>query len=115
MDTFARHNFHMLRYNSRGVGRSTGWASLTGSSEGEDLCALVKRALERIGNVQNLVLVVYMLFSDIKSSKFYPGILIWLPHYHPLPVSPFDTHVLLACLLSSWAKGMAYSLPFFTV
>ncbi|KAF8913515.1 Alpha/Beta hydrolase protein [Mucidula mucida] len=65
MDTFARHNFHMLRYNSRGVGRSTGWASLTGSSEGEDLCALVKWALERIGNVKNLVLVGYSYGSLI--------------------------------------------------
>jgi len=51
-------NFHVICYNSRGVGGSTGWASFTGFSEAEDLKALVTWAIETISNVHSVVLVV---------------------------------------------------------
>ncbi len=60
MDVFEAHRSHyyLLRYNSRGVGKSSGWPSLTGLSEGEDLRALVQWAIGTIGNIKSLVIVV---------------------------------------------------------
>ncbi|KAF8638299.1 hypothetical protein AX17_002319 [Amanita inopinata Kibby_2008] len=54
-----QNGYHILRFNSRGVGSSTGRASLTGLSEANDLEALVHWALSRVANVQSLVLVGY--------------------------------------------------------
>lgn len=34
-------DYHVFRYNSRGVGGSSGWPSLTGFTEGKDLEAVV--------------------------------------------------------------------------
>ncbi|KAI9458769.1 alpha/beta-hydrolase [Russula earlei] len=42
--------FYVLRYNARGVGLSSGWKSLTGLQEVEDLRELVKYALKRLGD-----------------------------------------------------------------
>ena len=50
--------YHVLRYNSRGVGASTGRASFTGFSEVEDLEAVVQWALDRIPDIQSLVILV---------------------------------------------------------
>ena len=52
------HNYHVLRFNSRGVGGSSGWASLTGFKEVEDLKAVVQWALEKIPGVEFLVILV---------------------------------------------------------
>lgn len=51
-------NYHIVRYNSRGVRNSTGWASLTGLSEAKDLEAVVQWALETISDVRSVVIVV---------------------------------------------------------
>lgn len=40
--------YHVLRYNSRGVGNSTGWPSFTGSREVQDLQELVQWAIGQI-------------------------------------------------------------------
>ncbi|KAJ7773100.1 Alpha/Beta hydrolase protein [Mycena metata] len=61
--------YHVLRYNSRGVGRSTGWASFTGLSEVGDLEALVEWALERVGEVRRVVIVGYSYGSLIASQQ----------------------------------------------
>ncbi|KAJ7034920.1 Alpha/Beta hydrolase protein [Mycena alexandri] len=61
--------YHVLRYNSRGVGRSTGWASFTGLSEVGDLEALVEWALERVGEVRGVVIVGYSYGSLIASQQ----------------------------------------------
>ncbi|THH15337.1 hypothetical protein EW146_g5118 [Bondarzewia mesenterica] len=53
------HGFHVLRYNARGVGRSSGSASLTGLPESEDLQALVQYAITKLGTVDELVLIGY--------------------------------------------------------
>ena len=50
--------FHVLRYNARGVGRSSGWKSFTGLQEGEDLRELVQYALKRLGDVRQVAFIV---------------------------------------------------------
>jgi alpha/beta superfamily hydrolase len=50
--------YHVLRYNSRGVGASTGHASFTGFSEVEDLEAVVQWALDRVPDIRSLVILV---------------------------------------------------------
>ena len=50
--------YHVLRYNSRGVGTSTGRASFTGFSEVEDLEAVVQWALDRVPDIRSLVILV---------------------------------------------------------
>lgn len=52
------NNYHVLRFNSRGVGKSSGWASFTGLSEGKDLEELIQWALGAVANVKSLVLLV---------------------------------------------------------
>jgi len=59
-DLFVReHKYHVLRYNSRGVGKSSGWASFNGLTEGDDLKELVQWALRTISSVKSLVLLGY--------------------------------------------------------
>ncbi|TFL04024.1 alpha/beta-hydrolase [Pterulicium gracile] len=60
--------YHILLYNSRGVGRSTGRASLTGSPEVDDLQAVVHWALDRLGDIQSVLLVGYSYGALIASS-----------------------------------------------
>jgi alpha/beta superfamily hydrolase len=49
------HKFHVLRYNSRGVGNSSGWPTLSGSGERQDLEALVSWALQSIHGVSKVL------------------------------------------------------------
>ncbi|KAJ3510086.1 hypothetical protein NLJ89_g4874 [Agrocybe chaxingu] len=60
-------DYYVLQFNSRGVGRSTGWASLTGFKEAQDLEELVKWATQKIGNVVSLVILGYSHGSLIAS------------------------------------------------
>jgi uncharacterized protein len=53
-----KRNYHVLRFNSRGVGSSSGWSSFTGMSEGKDLQALVQWGCENIHNVRSVVIAV---------------------------------------------------------
>lgn len=77
-------DYHVLRFNSRGVGQSTGWSSLTGTSEGKDLEALVLWALKKIGDVESVVFIGYSHGSLITS-------------LHPTLPAPFKTyHILLS-------------------
>ena len=50
--------FHVLRYNARGVGLSSGWKSFTGLQEGEDLHELVRYALKRLNDVREVAFIV---------------------------------------------------------
>ncbi|KAF8632188.1 hypothetical protein AX15_001956 [Amanita polypyramis BW_CC] len=79
--------FHTLRFNSRGVGSSTGWASLTGTNEGRDLEALVQWALGQIADIESLVLLGYSHGALIAS-------------LHPVLSNVKTTHVLLSYPLS---------------
>ncbi|KAM5537244.1 hypothetical protein V8D89_009177 [Ganoderma adspersum] len=90
------NGYTVLRYNSRGVGKSTGWASFTGYREGEDLKELVLWARSTMGNVTSLVIAGYSYGSltaslhpaleDVKTSHIllsYPmGPRHWLTAFH---------------------------------
>ncbi|KAF9267631.1 alpha/beta-hydrolase [Marasmius fiardii PR-910] len=79
-------NYHVIRYNSRGVGRSSGWPSLTGSKETEDLKSLVQWALENpeMPNIHSVVLIGYSYGSLIAAT-------------HPLLIPPIQTsHILIS-------------------
>ena len=52
------HKFYVLRYNARGVGLSSGWKSLTGLQEADDLRELVKCVLKRLDDVREVALIV---------------------------------------------------------
>jgi len=67
IEPLADHGYHVLRYNSRGVGRSTGWASFTGFSEAEDLKSLITWAMDMISDVKSLVILGYSHGSLIAS------------------------------------------------
>ncbi|EGN98980.1 hypothetical protein SERLA73DRAFT_181742 [Serpula lacrymans var. lacrymans S7.3] len=71
--------YHVIYYNSRGVGKSTGTASFTGQSEANDLKAIVQLALEEIPSIQTVVLVGYSHGSLITSLHpiLQPNIKIW--------------------------------------
>jgi hypothetical protein len=51
-------NYYVIRYNSRGVGKSSGWPSLTGKAEGEDLKALVQEFLAEKPEIDSLTVIV---------------------------------------------------------
>ena len=53
-----RRSYHVLRFNSRAVGGSTGWSSFTGASEAKDLQALVQWGLETVPDVRSVVVAV---------------------------------------------------------
>lgn len=52
------NNFYVVYYNSRGVGKSTGWPSFTGKTEGADLEALVQQFLEGHPQVNSVTFIV---------------------------------------------------------
>lgn len=60
-------NYYVIRYNSRGVGKSSGWPSLTGKAEGEDLKALVQNFLAEKPEIDSLTVIGYSHGSLIAS------------------------------------------------
>ncbi|EEB93408.1 hypothetical protein MPER_07939, partial [Moniliophthora perniciosa FA553] len=54
-------NYHIIRYNSRGVGRSSGWPSFTGFKESQDLQAVIDWALTNPAtpNISTVVIIGY--------------------------------------------------------
>ena len=86
--------YHVLRYNSRGVGRTTGWASFTGIQESEDLRGkriliqvrrvlhwhlslllypkeLIDWALTKLSNVQHILIIVrcMLLYNHVCNNE----------------------------------------------
>lgn len=59
--------YYVLRYNSRGVGKSSGWPSLTGMTEAQDLQDLVQWALSKIEAVKHVVILGYSHGSLVTS------------------------------------------------
>ena len=96
--------FHTLRFNSRGVGSSTGWASFTGTKEGKDLEALVQWALGHVTDVESVVLIVScghprrIAFADDLHKGYSHGGLI--ASLHPVLPNIKTSHVLLSYPLS---------------
>jgi pimeloyl-ACP methyl ester carboxylesterase len=58
LSTFLRREYHVIAYNSRGVGNSGGSPSWTGFSEANDLQVVVDLALREIEAVDEIVLLV---------------------------------------------------------
>ncbi|KAG1735808.1 Alpha/Beta hydrolase protein [Suillus lakei] len=60
-------SYYVIRYNSRGAGKSSGWPSLTGKAEGEDLKALVQEFLAEKPEIDSLTVIGYSHGSLIAS------------------------------------------------
>lgn len=58
---FLRRDYHVIVYNSRGVGNSGGSPSLSGLAEVHDLQSVVDLALREIDAVDEIVLLVRAL------------------------------------------------------
>ncbi|KAG6330345.1 hypothetical protein ID866_8742, partial [Astraeus odoratus] len=52
-------NFYVVYYNSRGVGKSTGYPSFTGRQEGEDLQELVRHFLRKEPHLTSVTIIGY--------------------------------------------------------
>ena len=92
--------YDVIRYNSRGVGKSTGWASFTGHREGEDLKELVQWARNTIPNITSLVIAVrnllatsLSLFSDCWQGYSHGSLIASL---HPILDDVKTSHILLS-------------------
>lgn len=73
--------YHVLRYNSRGVGMSTGRPSFSGFDEGKDLEVVTQWALDRVPNVQSIVIIVrrfQQLISTLTRRQSLKGIFLWV-------------------------------------
>lgn len=65
--TLLSKSYHVIRYNSRGVGGSSGWPSLSGSAEANDLNALVAWVRETITDTREIIIAGYSYGSLIAS------------------------------------------------
>ena len=61
IEPLIHQKYHVLCYNSRGNGRSTGWTSFTGFKEAEDLKAVVNWSVKQIGDIRSVVILVRSL------------------------------------------------------
>ncbi|OBZ72500.1 hypothetical protein A0H81_08049 [Grifola frondosa] len=61
------HGYYVLRYNSRSVGKSSGWPSMTGAREAQDLRELVRWAADLITSVRSVVVIGYSYGALIAS------------------------------------------------
>lgn len=88
--------YHIIRYNSRGVGGSSGWPSFTGFTEGEDLKAVVEWSLSYVqslpgGSQINAVTIIVcnsIFVSKETCSCLRAGLFSWVSHRNPLPCTP---------------------------
>ncbi|KAI9066269.1 alpha/beta-hydrolase [Trametes sanguinea] len=78
-----RRGYEVLRYNSRGVGKSKGWPSLTGGQEVEDLKELVQWARSSRPSLSKLVILGYSHGSLVASM-------------HPVLQGVETSHILLS-------------------
>jgi len=83
-DLLHTRGFCILLYNSRGVGKSSGWPSLSGLQEGKDLQEVVQWGLSRVPGVHHVLFIGYSYGSLIVSQ-------------HPVLPEPIKTsHILLS-------------------
>jgi alpha/beta superfamily hydrolase len=96
-----------LRFNSRGVGKSTGWSSFTGTNEGIDLHALVQWGLDNIPDVRSVVIVVRVqvlsysarIMIAIRQGYSHGSLIASLQPVLPPPIK--TSHILLSYPLST--------------
>lgn len=96
--------YTVLRYNSRGVGQSSGWPSLTGLQEANDLQELVQWALGEMPGVRSLVIMVSSACSltrglGVTASQGYSHSSLIASLY---PLLPEDSHINLSHVLLSY-------------
>ncbi|KAJ7363915.1 Alpha/Beta hydrolase protein [Mycena albidolilacea] len=103
MEPLHARGYHVLRYNSRGVGSSTGWASFTGLSEAGDLAALIEWAVDKLGDVRSVVVLGYSYGSLIASLQ--PG-LPNIPTSHILLSYPLGVRGWLTFFKSRYAEAL---------
>ncbi|KAF9514623.1 hypothetical protein BS47DRAFT_1342959, partial [Hydnum rufescens UP504] len=104
--TFLRRDFHILSYNSRGVGHSGGSSSLTGLAEAEDLRTLVDHALQQIPSVVEIVLLGYS-FGCLPVSLHPPRLNFSMDRPY---ISP---DLVIRHVLLSYPVGVLWALTFF--
>ena len=106
--------YTVLRYNSRGVGKSTGWASFTGYREGEDLKELVQWARSTMGNVASLVIAVgtqIMRIHIIILHSGLAGLLVWFPHSVSPPRPRGREDLPHSLVLPNGSEALAHGVP----
>lgn len=70
---FTNQGYHVLLFNSRGVGGSSGRASFTGIAEVRDLEGIVRWAIDELFDVQHVVLMVRVFFQGSLLSNIAQG------------------------------------------
>ncbi|KAJ6607401.1 Alpha/Beta hydrolase protein, partial [Mycena sp. CBHHK59/15] len=103
MDPLHAQGYHVLRYNSRAVGRSTGWASFTNFSEANDLQALIEWAITTVQNVRSVAVVGYSHGSLITSLQ---PILTGIETSHILISYPLGVRGLLTLFRSRYEEQL---------
>lgn len=114
-------NYHVLQYNSRGVGGSSGWASLTGYKEAEDLKALVQWAIDGLSDVRSVVIVVRFVaeypccsMARLNSNCLsFLGIFSWLTHSLFISSSSLCQNISYSDIIPSWPQRLAYFVQLF--
>lgn len=102
-----QRNYHVLRFNSRGVGRSNGWSSFTGTSESSDLQDVTQWGIDNVSAIGSVVIIVRGIFISggqlenlIFTQGYSHGSLI--ASRQPLLAPPIKTsHILLSYPLST--------------
>lgn len=78
-----QRGYHVLRYNSRGVGKSSGWPSLNGLQEGQDLQEVVRWALDHMTSVTSVIITVrtpfhfHSSFITVLTKLLFKGLFSW--------------------------------------
>jgi len=93
------NNYYVLQYNSRGVGKSSGWASFSGFSEGQDLQDFVQWALSSLPTIKVVILMGYSHGSLI--TTLHPVLQLEIKTYHILLSYPLGPRAFLTAFNSS--------------
>ncbi|KAG9011124.1 hypothetical protein FRB94_009267 [Tulasnella sp. JGI-2019a] len=113
---FLKLGYHVILFNTRGVGESSGRASFTGISESQDLRAVLAWAVEEIVHLDTAVLVGYSYGSLITSmvpspKRLHPERIKRAAHIlisHPLgPMASFITFFNTAKYTSAFDQVLA--------
>ncbi|KAG9315081.1 hypothetical protein JVU11DRAFT_4193 [Chiua virens] len=101
------NDIYVVYYNSRGVGKSTGWPSFTGKTEGGDLEALVQHFLEKHSHVNDVTFIVRRLQPCLYTLRLTEaiGIFPWFADSDtPSRIALANQDFLYATLVSSRTK-----------
>lgn len=80
LPSFTDHGYHVILFNSRGVGKSSGRASFSGLAEAHDLELLVHWAIKELPSVKHVVLMVCSPHLGLRIISNGLGLLSWVPH-----------------------------------